>query len=251
MVVGIEDGFHHAEGVEVGADVVDAVDHDSAFAGECGDGDGGPVAQGGGWVAEHTGDEGFAGCAEEERAACGVNAVKGAQQGEVVVESLAEADPWVVDDAFPGDASLCEGELSFEEKRVDFRDHVGVVGGDLHGLRGALHVHDHDAAVVGAADLEHGGISAQAGDIVDDVGTGIQCGCGDGGLGGVDGDESVPFRTERADHGNGPADFLVGGDGGSARARGFAADVDDVRAVADHLAGVFEGAGWIGVVSAV
>ena len=248
---GMEDGFDHAEGVEVGEDVVDAVDHDAVFAGEGGDGDGGPVAQGGGWVAEDAGDEGFAGCAEEERAVGGVDAVKGAEQGEVVVEGFSEADAGVVDDAFSGNAGLGESVLAFLEKGGDFRDDVGVVGGDLHCLRSALHVHDDDAAVVGAADVEHGGISAQACDVVDDVGPGIESGGGDGGLGGVDGDEAVPFRAKRVDDGDSSADFLRGVDRGSAGAGGFTADIDDGRAVADHVAGVCEGAGMAGVFAAI
>lgn len=45
-LMSVQDGLGHAEGMEVGFDLMDAVEEDSGVASEGGDSDGGPIAQG-------------------------------------------------------------------------------------------------------------------------------------------------------------------------------------------------------------
>lgn len=80
---------------------------------------------------------------------------------------------------------------------------VFVVGVVLHGGGGSVHVHDDDAAGGRCAEGGHFGVGGEAGDVVDDVGTCLEGGLGDGGFFCVDGDEAVPFFAEGLDDGDG------------------------------------------------
>lgn len=100
----------------------------------------------------------------------------------------------------------------------------------MHGLRGAARVH-HD---VGAAEFRDGGehvlVHCAGGDVVDDVGAGLDAGAGDGGVEGVDAeDEGVEGRVgaDVFDGGEDAGEFVGGGEGGGVRAGGLAADVED------------------------
>jgi hypothetical protein len=68
---------------------------------------------------------------------------------------------------------------------------------------------------------------------------------------GVDLDGRSSITDEFADDGDDAADFFVGADFDVAGAGGLSADVDDGRALGDHQAGVGDGGGEGGVVSAI
>lgn len=220
---------------------MDAVDHRALFAAEGSDGNGGPFAEGEVVVTEDFPDEGFAGNSEEKGASVDCEPVERAEEIEVVGEGFSETDAGVVAEVFRRDSGGGESGMAFFEIGADFGDNVVVVRSDLHGARFAFHVHDDDAATGGGAEGGHFRISAETGDVVDDVRSGIERGAGDGGFRSVDGNEPVPFGTEGGDEGGGAADFLVGVDGAGTRAGGFAAHVDDSGTFGDHEAGMGEG----------
>lgn len=124
---------------------------------------------------------------------------------------------------------------------ADFGGDVEVGWVELHGLGGSLHVHDDDPALPICADLSHERVGGEAGDVIDDIGAGVEGGGGDGGFGGIDGDQAVPLLAEEADHFCGAVDFLIGGDRSRAWAGRFAADIDEGGTVCDHGACVGEG----------
>lgn len=231
-------GFDHADGFDVRADLVDTMEHDALIAGGGGDGDGGPVTFFDFGFAEDGGDTGFAGDADEKRAVGGGEGVEIAQQGQVVIERFTEPDARVVAEGGWVDAGGREFGVASGEPCGDFLDDIAIARSLLHGLRIALHVHDDDAAAACGAEGWHGGIGGEAADVVDDFGAGIERGLGDGSLHGVDGNESVPFVAQGADDWNGAVDFFGGIDWGGTWPRGFAADIDDCGAFGDHAARV-------------
>ena len=121
------------------------------------------------------------------------------------------------------------------------------MGRVLHVARGALHVHGDGARAAGPYDFAHHGV-AQAGDVVDDLRPDSERGLGDGGFHGVDGKAEV---CEALDHGQDAAQFLCFADGLRAGTRGFAADVDDVRAFRGEAMRVGDRAFHIGELAAV
>jgi hypothetical protein len=109
-------------------------------------------------------------------------------------------------------------------------------------LRPAAVVHeDHRAAALGG---ERGqlGVEAEAPDIVDDGGPGIERGARHLGLRGVDRDRQVGARDQALDHRHHAPDLLIGGDRRGAGARALAADIEDVRALGDLRHALLDGA---------
>jgi hypothetical protein len=215
------------------------------FGGVGGEGDGGPVATGGGGFGGEGLEEGFSGDAEGEAfwggaAGGGEEEVEVGEEGEVVVGGFSEADARVEEECVLGDAvGGAVGGDGFEEGS-DFCEEVGVVRLELHGFRHVLHVHD-DGTGLGFGDgFAHERV-LQAVDIVDEVGTGAECGAGDFGFPCVDGEGDVGEGGEEFDDGDGASEFFVEGDGLGSGACGFAADVDDVGAEGDHGLGVGDG----------
>ena len=99
--------------------------------------------------------------------------VQAAQELEVVLERLAEADARVDHDALLAHA-LADRELdALLEEGADVVDDVVVAGVVLHGARLAEHV--HQAAVAAAIGHEAGelGLLAEGGDVVDEGGAGV------------------------------------------------------------------------------
>lgn len=154
---------------------MDADDLDAAFAGVGGEGDGGPGAVGHIVAADDFSDEGFSGNTEQERAIADTQLVEVFEEFEVVLEVFAKSDAGIETEPLGIDADGGAGGETFFEKIAHFGDDVFVMGGVLHRARVALHVHDDDAALaVGFGQKgQHVRVSAQTGDIVDDVGSGI------------------------------------------------------------------------------
>ena len=87
--------------------------------------------------------------------------------------------------------------------------------------------------------------------VVDDAGAGLQCGAGDGGLYGVNRKRNFDARRQLFDHRHDAAQFLGFSHRLRARARGFAAEVENFRALRDQLQRVRDGPGRIKKFSAV
>ena len=114
--------------------------------------------------------------------------VQAAQELEVVLERLAEADARVDHDALLAHA-LADRELdALLEEGADVVDDVVVARVVLHRARLAEHV--HQAAVAAAIGDEAGqlGLLAEGGHVVDEGGAGVDRGLGNRELGGVDAD---------------------------------------------------------------
>ena len=209
--MGIEDGLHHAEGLGVFLDGVDAEDAGAALAGPSGEGSGGGFAGEGVAVLEQMAHKGFAADAEEDGAAVDLEIGEGAEEGEVVLEGFAKADARVKGEAIRVDA---DGEgliVGGEEAEADFGDDVGIFRLLLHGAGGAAEVHEDEAGFGLSREGSHGGVVEEAGDIVDDVGASVEGGGGDAGLHGVDGNGNRGAGAEADDDGEDAAQFFGGG----------------------------------------
>ena len=99
----------------------------------------------------------------------------------------------------------------------------------------------HTPTPVSTANVDHRGIAGQAGDVVDDLGAGVDGRAGDGGLAGVDRNRNSHLRRELLDHRQHAPQLFVGSDRLGIGPRAFAADVEQVGAVGDQLQGVRDG----------
>ena len=239
------DGVGHEGGVTIVPDFMDSDESAALFGGVGGEGNGGPVATGGGRVGGEGLEEGFSGDADGEAfwggaTGWGEEAVQVGEEGEVVVGGFSEADAWVEEEGVLGDTVGGAGGGDGFEEGSDFGEKVGVVWLVLHGFWLVLHMHN-DCTGLGFGDgFAHEGVF-QAVDVIDEVGTGSECRAGDFGFTGVDGEGDVWEGGELFDDGDGAAEFFIEGDGLGAGACGFAADVDDVGAEGDHGLGVGDG----------
>lgn len=137
------------------------------------------------------------------------------------------------------------------EVGADFGHDVVVSGILLHGGRGATHVHDDKAGGAFGGDLDHARIATEAGDVIDDVGSGGDGGAGDGGFHGVDGEEGSGLGADGTDDGDDAADFFFSGDGVGTGAGGLATEVKDISAFGEEVEGVFDGATGVEEATAV
>lgn len=238
------DRLGHTDGVVVFADVVDAVEGDSGVAGEGGDGDGGGESVRDGTVAESFGDDAFSGDAEEDGSPSWGEGGDIFEEREVVIIGFSEPNAWIEDDSLGCDADgLAGGELVNKEG-ADFVEHVGVARRVLHGLGCALHVHENDTNVGTCAELDHLWVEGESTDVVDNVGTCINGGFGDGGFAGVDRKCDVGRKRvlECCDDRCCAGDLFVNGNFCGTRSSGLAADVDDARTFGDHFLSFANGA---------
>src|SRR5262249_26015755 len=113
------------------------------------------------------------------------------------------------------------------------------------------HVHQDDAGPEGTDYFGHVWIAEQGRHVVDDVGARLEGLPRDLGLAGVDGKRDVAARRQLAHDGDDAAEFLVEGDGFGVGAGGFAADVEQVGALADEFEAVGHGGVGGGVPAAV
>lgn len=162
-----------------------------------------------------------------------------------MLQVFAEAEAGIKDDPIRMDAFVFEKAQALLKVVMHRSDDVIVMRRCLHGLRSADHVHDHEAGVGLCSEAQHGRICAQAGDIVDDVGSGVECSAGDGGFHGVDGDECLCLRTHGANDGEDAAQFFGFFDRLGTWAGGFAADVEDIGTFGEEGECVLNGAARI------
>ncbi len=156
--------------------------------------------------------------------------VQAPEQGEVVRERLAEADPGVEHDPLLGDAGRHGERQALVQERLDLVHHVPAVAGfALHRAGLAEHVHQAALDPAGGHQPGHLGIRPQGADVVDDRGPGLDRGGRDRRLGGVDRQPHPEVRPrQRLEHRHRPAQLLRGRHRLGSRARGLAPDVEDV-----------------------
>ena len=158
-----------------------------------------------------------------------------------MIQVLAEADTGIEAQRLTGDAGGGECRETLLEKPAHLGHHVFIMRSLLHGARTSLHVHDHHPATGGSAEPGHVRIRTQAAHVVDDVGPGTQCGQCHRGLHGIDGNQPVPLGTQGADHRQRATGFLHSIHRLRPGAGGFTTDVDNLRTLGDHPAGVLKG----------
>lgn len=196
------------KGVAGFADVVDS-DHVGALSSD-GDGDSdgaeGSFFDG---AAENFGEEAFAGVADQNGAIEVAQGTDVREQVDVVLGGFPEADSGVGDDSFASDAGLLQCVQAGGQEAADVVHDVVVMRIGLHGLRRAENVHADHAAVGLGADVDDFGFEPQAGDVVDDVGTGGEGLSGDFGFCRVDRDQSVSCLSNLSDDVDDSAEFFV------------------------------------------
>ena len=189
------------------------------------------------------GNHGFVGQGHEhgELGEAGDELGEAVEEFVVLVEGFGEAETRVEDDLV--------GAEGVEE--VDFLLEVGgevvddvvVAGvfGQLHGGRGAAHVHKNIGDAEGGDGGEHLGVDLTAGDVVDDVGTGFDGTGGRETLAGVDRDEGVgEVAAEEGDERGEFLGLLVGRQDVGTGTRGHDTEVEDVGTVGKKLPGMGE-----------
>ena len=124
------------------------------------------------------------------------------------------------------------------QKIAHLTDHVHVAWVDLHRLRGALHVHQHDAAIA-PGDLLERARQGQCAHVVDDGGSLVQCSAHHAGLAGVHRQRHciVAQRLHQRQH---ALDLLIRADFGCPGPGRFAPDIQDVGAFGDQLPRVLQ-----------
>ncbi|CAM5545156.1 hypothetical protein SVIOM74S_07138 [Streptomyces violarus] len=101
-------------------------------------------------------------------------------------------------------------------------------------------MHDDEGGAGVGDGRDHAGVGEAAADVVDEGGTRREGPLGDGGAHGVDRDGDA-FGGQAAHDGDDTAEFLGLVHPGRAGAGRLAADVDQVRALADQVEAVFDG----------
>ncbi len=181
--------------------------------------------------------------------------VEAGEQCVVFVESLAEAEAWIDDDAVEIDAGRsCRGKTPAEFTDDEWHDLTGSERWKSVPVRRApAGVHQDQAAGEGRTGFRHGGIPEEAADVIDDLHTGL-----DGKLRGVravgvDGQEGARLLLQDAfDDREDAIGFLLVGDGlAGAGTGGFAADVDDPCAIVQHAESGSDGGFGAAVLTAV
>lgn len=216
--------------------------------GGSGGGEGGIAALIGGKVrtagSEGTAEETFAREAREKRLAEGEQIVEVGEERVIVIEGFAEAIAGIEDDTGHLDAGVMSGAESGGQTLPHQGHNFRLVKAWLRApfVRAAACVHEDDTAAEIRAGLGHGGIPGKAADIVDDVGSGEDGGTGGSRLICIHGDYRLgTFAEEGFEDGEDTVLFLLSCEGLRAGPRGFAADVDEVRARVEHGESLAEG----------
>ena len=160
-------------------------------------------------ISEHTCERALPREADENRSAEVADPLEAADQLEVLVGSLAEADPRVEADVLLGDpGSDCDCQAALEEAGNLSHD-IAVSRRDLHRARVSLHVHETNVRTAVSDHARESRIAPQGGDVVDERGTQLECSARDLGLGRVNrhGQSRQPLE-----HGHDAAQLLVKGD---------------------------------------
>ena len=146
-----------------------------------------------------------------------------------MLAGLGEAKSGIEGDALLGDPRRAGAFERFDQLALHLIEEIRVGRLRLHLFRRAAHVHETDRrALDGFAHLR---IAGEAGDVVDDLGSGVEGGPGDIALAGVDAERNLHAAGELSHHRLDPLALLAGADRLCARPARLPADVEDVRAL--------------------
>ena len=151
-----------------------------------------------------------------------------------MIEGLAKTDTRVKPDTIRLDAAGHCDVRTFGQIIAHLIDHILILGLVLHGLGLALHVHQHHRhAQLGRCGNRS--VRAQSGDIIPDISAGLHCRTGHIRLERIHRDACRCLFAQGLDHRDDAAQFLIRRHRFSARPGTFAAHINHVRAVGQHL----------------
>ena len=153
----------------------------------------------------------------------------------VLVGSFAEAYAWVDQDPLARDSGIDGVPRGLTQHALDLLHQVARILGSF------LVVHENKGAAAAGSEVGDRRRALQAPDIVEDGGTSLDRRLGNLDLVSVDRNGHPSLSRQMLDHSLGTADLLGNRDGFMARARRLAADVENVRAFADHHHGLGDG----------
>jgi len=148
---------------------------------------------------------------------------------------LAKANSGVQYKLFPEYAAIAQSLDPFRKELADLADDIGIGGIELHGLRGALRMHAHVARPGFGGQPPHGLPLAIGRDVIDDAGSRGQRCLGDSGLGRVNRKRHFEPPGQLFDYRHHPAQFFGLRHWRGARARGFAAHINNLRPLFHQL----------------
>ena len=157
------------------------------------------------------------------------NRSKPPQQGEIVLQRLAEPVAGIDGEALRPDARRPARLHAAGEEGEDFLHHIAVAGRRLHGFGPALHVDEDGAGARLRDETEGGRVGGERRNVVGDGGSGGERGAQHLRMAGIDRDRNAVFRERGHDRQDAPA-FLGVIDLDRSRAGGLAADIDDIGA---------------------
>jgi hypothetical protein len=168
------DRFGHPKRLLVEFDIVDAQDFCTAFPTYRGERNARPESV----IHRHgtykPSEEGFARDAYEQRSTEAEKSRKLRQKPSIVLGRFSKSDSWVKSYAHRVYARRYRPSKGVSKKFPDFGDDILVGRRDLHRAGLALHMHDDDSRLGRGRERRHVRVTTQAGDIVDDIRTGIQ-----------------------------------------------------------------------------
>jgi hypothetical protein len=150
---------------------------------------------------------------------------------------LTESKTGIDHNAFALDAG---GDASGNAPRQELRDFAGDVvidGVHLHYARLALHVHQAHGDIQARRHGERS-VAPKSIDVVQHGRAGSHRRLHDFGFAGIDGNGNVTFTGQALDQPDDTLEFFLDRHGLRTRAGGFTPDIDDVRALTDHVQGV-------------
>ena len=169
--------------------------------------------------------------------------VEAGEQRVVFAEPFAEAEAGVEDDFIAQDSGGDSRFDAFNQSRENDGNNVVRCERRKIGpvLRNAAGVHQDSAAAEPGTGDGHGGVPEVAADIVHDLGACSDGERGGGGMVGIDREDSLGlFLEDRFDDRKNAGLLLFGRERNGPGAGGFAADIEQVRAVVEHLQGLHE-----------
>jgi hypothetical protein len=160
---------------------------------------GGEGAGGGGRIADNSAERALPREADDYGAAERGQDVEAADELEVLLDGLAEADARVEGDPLLRNAGVDGESQSFLEEGGDLGHNVVVGRILLHRTRLALHVHQAEVGAGLGDDLRQLRVGSERGYVVDELGVELERTAGDLGLRGIDRDRSAVQGFEHGD----------------------------------------------------
>ena len=173
-------------------------------------------------------------------------------QGQIVLRRFAETYARIQNNFFLRNTRCLCRIGTYRQIARDFIHHIDISRGDIGAadfgvaretFRCRAVMHQHNGRATARGDFRHARILSQGGNIIQDRRPCAQGLLRDFGLQGIDRDQNrAEFFLDRGDHRHNAAGFFLNRNGNRAGARAFAADIQNIRAVSNHLRRLRNGA---------